>query len=119
MQEIHATWLKEGENNKYFYRFIHARKAQNTICKIQDKQGVVHFCYKDITYYQVLIQETVREIMESISNIKKLIREEQNKALPHLIRGGGIERSIGIYMVLGKYLPLKFMGKDLPLLVEY
>ena len=56
MQEIHATWLKEGENNKSFYRFIHVRNAQNTICKIQDKQEVVHFCYKDITYDQVPVK---------------------------------------------------------------
>ena len=99
MQESHTTWVKEGENNKPFYRFIHARKAQNTICKIQDKQGVVYFCYKDITYYQVPRQEKVREIMEPISNFNKLIIEEQNEALLHLIRGGGIERSIGIFSV--------------------
>ena len=99
MQESHATWLKEGENNKSFYRFIHARKAQNTICNIQDKKRIFHFCYKDITYYQVPRQENVREIMEPISNFNKLVREEQNEALLHLIRGGGIERSIGIFSV--------------------
>ena len=88
MQESHATWLKEGENKNSFYIFIHAIKAQNTICKIQDKQGVVHFCYKDITYYQVPRQENVREITEPISNFNKLVIEEQNEALLHLIRRG-------------------------------
>ena len=99
MQESHATWIKKGENNKSFYRFIHARKAQNTISKIQDKQGVVHFGYKDITYYQVPRKENVKEIMEPISNFNKLVREEQNKGPLHIIRGGRIETSIRIFSV--------------------
>jgi hypothetical protein len=87
-QKSRIRWLKEGERNtKFFHRTTIARRNQNKILKIRDRDGIERESHKEIknklvNHFQGIAQEPNQDRTEAIQritqHIPKLVTEEQN-----------------------------------------